>query len=113
MPRKDPIARAAYQAERHERRKQENGYTEERDARVNKYLGTPKGRAKQSNAAKRMRQVHPEKDKARQVLRSAVRRGKVRKLPCQVCGDIKSQGHHPDYSKPLEVEWFCQTHHPS
>ncbi len=31
--------------------------------------------------------------------------------PCVVCGDEKSQRHHPDYSKPLEVVFLCDKHH--
>lgn len=23
----------------------------------------------------------------------------------------KSEAHHPDYSKPLEVVWYCRVHH--
>lgn len=53
----------------------------------------------------------PEKWKARQNLRNAVALGKVEKFPCKVCGDKKSQGHHEDYSKPLEVIWLCALHH--
>ncbi len=27
---------------------------------------------------------------------------------CEDCGDeCKPHGHHPDYSKPFEVEWLC------
>jgi len=51
------------------------------------------------------------KVKARSFLRHSVRVGKISKLPCQICGNKKSQGHHEDYSKPLEVVWLCQTHH--
>ena len=59
------------------------------------------------------RQVNkfPEKNKARVSLRNAVKQGKVDKLPCEVCGGKKPQGHHEDYSKPLEVTWLCQKHH--
>ncbi len=43
--------------------------------------------------------------------RRAVQKGRIIKLPCEVCGDVRSQGHHDDYSKPLEVRWLCQKHH--
>lgn len=49
------------------------------------------------------------KHNAREKLRYAVRRGKIIKPErCPVC-KIKEnlQGHHPDYSKPLDVEWLC------
>ena len=40
-----------------------------------------------------------------------LRRGKLIKQPCSVCGDIKSEMHHNDYNKPLSVVWFCRKHH--
>ena len=51
------------------------------------------------------------KELARWRLQTHVKRGKIKKLPCQTCGNPKSQGHHPDYSKPLDVLWLCSTHH--
>ncbi len=33
------------------------------------------------------------------------------KKPCEICGSLKSQAHHDDYAKPLEVRWFCYEHH--
>ena len=41
----------------------------------------------------------------------AVRSGKLKKLPCQVCGNKRTQGHHEDYAKPLDVVWLCTRHH--
>lgn len=53
----------------------------------------------------------PQKARTRWLVDNAVRRGKLVKLPCQVCGDPKSEGHHEDYSKPLDVVWLCRIHH--
>jgi hypothetical protein len=39
------------------------------------------------------------------------KRGKLIPQSCWRCGDPKAQKHHPDYSKPLEVEWLCRTCH--
>lgn len=39
------------------------------------------------------------------------RRGKLIQEPCAKCGDPKSQMHHHDYTKPLEVEWLCRRCH--
>lgn len=50
---------------------------------------------------------NPQKAKARRALGYAVSTGKVARLPCEVCGNPKSQGHHDDYSKPLDVRWLC------
>jgi hypothetical protein len=41
----------------------------------------------------------------------ALKSGKVKPMPCQVCGKEKTQGHHEDYSKPLDVVWLCTRHH--
>ena len=49
--------------------------------------------------------------KANAMVSNAVRDGRLIKLPCQVCGKEKSEGHHEDYSKPLEVVWLCPRHH--
>lgn len=38
------------------------------------------------------------------------RRGLLKRLPCEVCGD-EAEKHHTDYAKPLEVRWFCRLHH--
>ena len=54
---------------------------------------------------------HPQKIKARQIAETALRRGKITKKPCSVCGAINSQMHHKDYSKPLYVEFLCPEHH--
>ena len=52
------------------------------------------------------------KHKARSLLSRRVQQGKIEKLPCEVCGtQEKIDGHHDDYSKPLEVRWLCKKHH--
>lgn len=39
----------------------------------------------------------------------AVKSGKLRKpTQCEICGkEAQTEGHHKDYSKPLEVQWLC------
>ena len=54
---------------------------------------------------------NPEKATARNAISNAIRDGRLQRKPCEVCGAAKSEGHHPDYSKPLEVMWLCRTHH--
>jgi hypothetical protein len=54
---------------------------------------------------------HPKKAACAQAVKAAVKSGKLTKLPCSVCGSKKSQAHHDDYDKPLDVIWFCHRHH--
>lgn len=39
------------------------------------------------------------------------RRGVLSSEPCQSCGAKNAEMHHPDYSKPLSVEWLCRACH--
>jgi hypothetical protein len=48
---------------------------------------------------------------ARWAVANAVRDGRIEQLPCRVCGDVNSEAHHADYSKPLVVDWLCFAHH--
>ncbi len=41
----------------------------------------------------------------------AISLGELERLPCEVCEDPESQGHHEDYEKPLVVIWLCRKHH--
>ena len=54
---------------------------------------------------------HPERYKARQLAQYAVKSGKIEKEPCVVCNSQESEIHHEDYSKPLDIFWFCRKHH--
>lgn len=62
-------------------------------------------------AAERWAAKHPERRKASHLVGNAVRDGKIKATPCHVCGAEKVEGHHPDYSRPLDVVWLCQPHH--
>lgn len=53
----------------------------------------------------------PVKYRARKAVDNALRRGKLTKKPCDVCGNPKVDAHHEDYNKPLEVRWLCRKHH--
>lgn len=44
-------------------------------------------------------------------LHYAVKKGLVIRKPCEICGCEKSQAHHCDYNKPLDVMWLCSKHH--
>jgi hypothetical protein len=54
---------------------------------------------------------HPERSAAKNKVMVAVRAGRLKRRPCQVCSATPAQAHHDDYAKPLDVIWLCRTHH--
>lgn len=60
---------------------------------------------------RRYRSKYPEKEKAHRVVTNAVANGTIISQPCYKCGSGKSQAHHEDYSKPLDIVWLCKMHH--
>ena len=59
----------------------------------------------------RKRQDLYHKHSARRAVRHAVASGVIKRNPCEVCGAKTVDGHHDDYSRPLDVRWLCRTHH--
>lgn len=59
----------------------------------------------------RYNERHPERAAARTLLQTAVRSGRIARRPCAECGATKTDAHHDDYSRPLDVVWLCRTHH--
>ena len=52
-----------------------------------------------------------EKVRAHWKLNQAVRSGKIKKQPCEICKDTIVHAHHDDYTKPLDVRWLCPACH--
>jgi len=73
--------------------------TEKRKAQKAKYLADHNAK-------------YPEKYKARNATSNAIRDGRLIKGPCVECGSMFTQAHHEDYSKPLDVIWYCKQCHP-
>jgi hypothetical protein len=49
---------------------------------------------------------------ANYTMNNAIRDGHLNRGPCEVCGSREGvEGHHEDYSKPLDVRWLCREHH--
>lgn len=75
------------------------------------YRKTRQGRAALSTASKNRAQKRPEAVRAVQAVNNAVAWGKLVKPPqCSKCNSSTNgriEGHHPDYSKPLDVIWLC------
>jgi hypothetical protein len=50
------------------------------------------------------------KANARAYSKELLKRGKIERKPCEICGSV-AQMHHDDYSKPAQVRWLCRPHH--
>jgi hypothetical protein len=50
-------------------------------------------------------------DYARALTAYAIKKGYLIRQPCMFCGEPNSDAHHPDYSEPLRIIWFCGRHH--
>ena len=85
--------------------------TPARKAVLQRYARSEKGRVTARRSAKAARQRSPEKAKARDAVKHEIRMGRMKRQPCEVCGNPKTDAHHDDYSKPLEVRWLCHKHH--
>jgi len=71
-------------------------------------------RAKLNIKRKERELAHPEKLRAKQLIKNAVNRGdlpRVSTLTCKECGKQAVERHHPDYSKPMETIPLCYKHH--
>ena len=72
---------------------------------------SPNGKKSIRSSYNKQRTSHPKKYIARMEVGKAIKRGDIIRLPCQICGNKKSEAHHEDYNKPLEVIWLCNEHH--
>jgi hypothetical protein len=82
---------------------------------------TPYHKRAMKARSKRWAKKYPEKDKTKALVRKAIRTGElVKPNRCEKCGDIplphkngqsRIEGHHADYSKPLDVTWLCSPCH--
>jgi len=66
---------------------------------------------KKLSKVRRERPGYKERAAIHAMVSYSVTLGKTIRKPCQICGVLKVDGHHPDYKKPLEVIWLCRKHH--
>lgn len=79
---------------------------------IKKYEATrfkdPKRKEKILIYQKKRRALYPEKTKAYD---ATYRKILCTRPPCEVCGYPKTEYHHENYGKPLEVTPLCRKHH--
>lgn len=75
------------------------------------YAKTERGKSASNRAKLTYIYRNPEKKKAGVIVNNAIRDGRLFKKPCSICGASKSQAHHDDYSRPLDVRWLCPACH--
>ena len=83
-------------------------------ARHRRYNSTKAGKLSSAKARQKWLYNNQEKRAAHVLVGNAVRDGRLEKPDtCQICGAKpgRIEGHHEDYSKPLEVMWLCRSCH--
>lgn len=73
--------------------------------RCEKYKKTKAGKEAVYRAVLKYRAKNPERVRAWWKCRD------LGTKPCEVCKFERTDKHHPDVSKPLEVVWLCRVHH--
>lgn len=48
---------------------------------------------------------------ARQLINNWIKRGKILRRPCEMCGNPNTTAHHDNYDRPDQVRWLCREHH--
>lgn len=51
------------------------------------------------------------KEGCRSKVQNAIKNKKLIPTSCEECGKKKTDAHHTDYSKPLQINWLCRLHH--
>lgn len=107
--------RKDYWRERSRQRRKSAAYRKQNAARVRAwYRIHGKSPAQLKRKAQQMRESiarHPDRACARRKIRHEIEMGRIVRLPCEVCGEVKTHAHHDNYSQPLNVRWLCRKHH--
>lgn len=88
-------------------------YIESRKEYLHGYHKSEGGKKAVNKASKKAYINHKEKWIARAKARYAIQKGIIKKpKKCEICEMVKPlQGHHEDYTKPLEVIFLCYSCH--
>lgn len=88
----------------------QNGGNLVKNLAESRWRKTDKGKALRKKVAERIQREGKFRVYGR--LHYALKIGKIKKKPCEVCGiNLNVHAHHDDYNKPLDVVWLCSKHH--
>lgn len=105
------------QTKKHNKREYMKKYYQDNSEKRKKYMkeyrekNPEKFKGYRKKHKKKYYQENPGKERARQKANRAIRDGILIKQPCEVCGELKVEAHHDDYTKPFEVRWLCKKCH--
>lgn len=66
---------------------------------------------RKTTAGRRCTERDMPRNNVRAKARYAVKRGQIKRLPCERCASERAEKHHDDYSRPLDVRWLCKPCH--
>lgn len=72
-----------------------------------RWRATASGKRSRKRISRKYYQNNPKRVKAWIITRKHITVFK----PCEVCGSIKTDRHHTNIDKPLEVQFLCRLHH--
>ena len=84
---------------------------EKRIAYEKKRSKTPERKMYKFIGQQMRRKRSPGKNRARAKVSNAIRNGRSKRGKCEICGATKTEAHHDDYRKYLQVRWLCRKHH--
>lgn len=76
-----------------------------------RYQASEAGRAARERKYERNKREVMHKLRARRTVNNHILNGRICRQPCEICGETKTDAHHDDYTKPLDVRWLCRRHH--
>ena len=101
-----------YNADPKQRQRNKESATPNRASVTKHYLASEKGMKTRRKTERKRREHHPERLRAKDRVKYAIRIGRLVRQPCEVCGMTdRVHAHHDDYDKPLEIRWLCYVHH--
>lgn len=82
-------------------------------AKQNRYRAEGRAMPTTKEIRQRWEMRNPHKRRASMMVSAALKSGRlVRPMNCEKCGAAgRIEGHHDDYSKPLQVRWLCTKCH--